>query len=145
MVGDAVAVAVGVGVSVDVGRGVAVLLGVGVAEGLAVGLGVGELVAVVEVGVAVGTTSTRALESAAQQHHQQWELAPFHGPTDLFILPGYEYKLIDGLITNFHLPKSTLLALLSAFTGMELMRKAYTHAVEQRYRFYSYGDAMIIL
>ena len=95
--------------------------------------------------IAVGTTSTRALESAARCHDNRWSLAPFCGSTDLFILPGYDFKLIDGLITNFHLPKSTLLALVGAFTGMDLMRRTYAHAVRQRYRFYSYGDAMLIM
>ncbi len=95
--------------------------------------------------IAVGTTSTRALESAAQKQDGQWQLVPVNQPTNLFIMPGYQFKLIDGLITNFHLPKSTLLALVGAFMGMDLMHKAYDHAVEEKYRFYSYGDAMMIL
>ena len=96
--------------------------------------------------VAVGTTSLRALESAAR--HQN--IAP-GGPlytdsreTDLFIRPGYEFKVVDRLITNFHLPKSTLLMLVSAFAGYETMRAAYRHAIEERYRFFSYGDAMLL-
>ena len=96
--------------------------------------------------VAVGTTSLRALESAAR--HQK--IAPgglLHADsreTDLFIRPGYAFKVVDRLITNFHLPKSTLLMLVSAFAGYETMRAAYRHAIEQRYRFFSYGDAMLL-
>ncbi len=96
--------------------------------------------------VAVGTTSLRALESAAR--HQN--IAPgglLHADsreTDLFIRPGYAFKVVDRLITNFHLPKSTLLMLVSAFAGYETMRSAYRHAIEQRYRFFSYGDAMLL-
>lgn len=90
--------------------------------------------------VAVGTTSVRALESAAQSG----ELKSFDGDSKLFIYPGYEFKVIDALITNFHLPKSTLLMLVSAFAGYETTMSAYRHAVEQQYRFYSYGDAMFI-
>jgi S-adenosylmethionine:tRNA ribosyltransferase-isomerase len=67
------------------------------------------------------------------------------GHTNLFIYPGFRYKIVQGLITNFHLPKSSLLMLVSAFGGYELVRKAYEHAVRQKYRFYSYGDAMLIL
>ena len=96
--------------------------------------------------VAVGTTSLRALESAAK--HQA--IAP-NGllqadsrETDLFIRPGYTFKVVDQLITNFHLPKSTLLMLVSAFAGYETMRSAYQHAIEARYRFFSYGDAMLL-
>jgi S-adenosylmethionine:tRNA ribosyltransferase-isomerase len=91
--------------------------------------------------VAVGTTSTRLLESA-------WDgqvLAPFSGETDRFIYPGYAFKAIDGLITNFHLPRSTLLMLVSAFAGRENVLRAYQEAISARYRFYSFGDAMLIL
>ena len=89
---------------------------------------------------AVGTTSLRALESAARSG----QLKAGQGETDLFITPGYKFHVVERLITNFHLPRSTLLMLVSAFGGMELMLAAYRHAVEQRYRFFSYGDAMLI-
>ncbi len=89
---------------------------------------------------AVGTTSLRALESAARAG----ELAPGGGQTDLFITPGYRFRVVDRLITNFHLPRSTLLMLVSAFGGTDLLRRAYAHAVDSRYRFFSYGDAMLI-
>jgi len=91
--------------------------------------------------VAVGTTVVRALESALRDGDVQ----PFAGETQIFIFPGYRITSIDALITNFHLPESTLLMLVSAFAGRELMLQAYRHAVEQRYRFFSYGDAMLIL
>ena len=89
---------------------------------------------------AIGTTSLRALESAAAQDALQ------AGPaqTDLFITPGYRFKVVDRLLTNFHLPRSTLLMLISAFAGMDAVRRAYAHAIGQRYRFFSYGDAMLI-
>ena len=90
--------------------------------------------------IAVGTTSLRALEGAAGEG----TLEPGCGETELFILPGYRFHVADALITNFHLPKSTLLMLVSAFAGMEPIRRAYAHAVAQRYRFFSYGDAMFI-
>jgi S-adenosylmethionine:tRNA ribosyltransferase-isomerase len=90
---------------------------------------------------AVGTTVVRALESATVEG----ELHPFAGETQIFIFPGYRITSIDGLITNFHLPQSTLLMLVSALAGREFMLDAYRHAVEQRYRFFSYGDAMLIL
>jgi len=91
--------------------------------------------------IAVGTTSLRALESAADA---DGALAPGSGDTDIFITPGYRFRLIDALITNFHLPKSTLLMLVSALAGVEAIRAAYRHAVDQRYRFFSYGDAMLL-
>lgn len=91
--------------------------------------------------VAVGTTVTRTLESAAQDG----KLTSFKGWTDIFIYPGYEFKVIDSLITNFHLPKSTLLMLVSALAGREFILKAYRKAVEEEYRFFSLGDAMFIL
>ena len=90
--------------------------------------------------IAVGTTSLRALEAAAQEG----EIIAGPGETGLFILPGFRFRTADALITNFHLPKSTLLMLVSAFGGMENMRQAYRHAVAERYRFFSYGDAMFI-
>lgn len=92
--------------------------------------------------VAVGTTATRALESAARP---DGIVEPGEGETVLFITPGYRFKVIDGLITNFHLPKSTLLVLVSAFAGCEPIRSVYEEAVRERYRFYSYGDAMLIM
>ncbi|KAB7628384.1 tRNA preQ1(34) S-adenosylmethionine ribosyltransferase-isomerase QueA [Alkalilimnicola sp. S0819] len=90
--------------------------------------------------VAVGTTVVRALESAAADG----ELAPFQGDTEIFIYPGYRYRVVDALITNFHLPESTLIMLVSAFAGHEHTLNAYRHAVAERYRFFSYGDAMFI-
>lgn len=90
--------------------------------------------------VAVGTTVVRALESALRDG----ELQPFTGETQIFIFPGYKIRTVDGLITNFHLPESTLLMLVSAYAGRDRMLAAYQHAVEQRYRFFSYGDAMLI-
>jgi S-adenosylmethionine:tRNA ribosyltransferase-isomerase len=90
--------------------------------------------------VAVGTTAMRALESAARAG----ELASGSGDTDIFITPGYRFKVVDRLLTNFHLPRTTLLMLVSAFAGREHVLSAYRHAVEQRYRFFSYGDAMLI-
>lgn len=91
--------------------------------------------------VAVGTTSVRALESAAQQTGQ---IAPFFADTRIFIYPGYQFNVIDVLITNFHLPESTLIMLVSAFAGYEHVMQAYHFAVEQQFRFFSYGDAMFI-
>ena len=91
--------------------------------------------------IAVGTTTTRTLESAA---NEDGTVHAGHHRTNLFIYPGYRFKVIDGLITNFHLPRSTLLLLVSAFAGRELILTAYAEAVKQRYRFYSYGDAMLI-
>ncbi len=90
--------------------------------------------------IAVGTTSLRALESAAAAD----ELHAGSAETRLFIVPGYRFRVVDRLITNFHLPRSTLLMLVSAFAGMDNIRRAYRHAVESRYRFFSYGDAMLI-
>lgn len=89
---------------------------------------------------AVGTTTLRTLESAARAE----KLYAHHGETDIFITPGFEFKLVDRLITNFHLPKSTLMMLVSAFGGYDLMRQAYQHAIDASYRFFSYGDAMLI-
>jgi S-adenosylmethionine:tRNA ribosyltransferase-isomerase len=92
--------------------------------------------------IAVGTTTLRGLESAAQSESGQVELRPFHGDTELFILPGYKFKLVDALLTNFHLPESSLLMLVCAFTGTVAALDAYAYAVAGKYRFYSYGDAM---
>ncbi|WP_394728252.1 tRNA preQ1(34) S-adenosylmethionine ribosyltransferase-isomerase QueA [Altererythrobacter sp. GH1-8] len=92
--------------------------------------------------IAVGTTSLRLLESAARDDRT---IAPFEGDTDIFITPGYRFKGVDGLMTNFHLPKSTLMMLVSALMGRERMMAAYTHAIEQKYRFYSYGDSSLLL
>ncbi|HDZ77652.1 MAG TPA: tRNA preQ1(34) S-adenosylmethionine ribosyltransferase-isomerase QueA [Candidatus Omnitrophica bacterium] len=90
---------------------------------------------------AVGTTTCRSLEALASQKIQ----SSFSGWTDLFILPGYKFKAVDSLLTNFHLPKTTLFMLVSAFAGDELIKQAYKEAIDQKYRFYSYGDAMLIL
>jgi len=90
--------------------------------------------------LAAGTTTLRALESAAAGG----ELKGGRGETRLFILPGYRFRVVERLLTNFHLPRSTLLMLVSAFGGMDNIRRAYRHAIESRYRFYSYGDAMLI-
>jgi S-adenosylmethionine:tRNA ribosyltransferase-isomerase len=90
--------------------------------------------------IAVGTTSLRALEAAAQHG----ELHAGAAETDIFITPGYRFRVVDRLITNFHLPKSTLLMLVSAFAGLDAIRGAYAHAIRKRYRFFSYGDAMLL-
>lgn len=92
--------------------------------------------------IAVGTTSVRSLESAAQA--SVGELLPFASDTDIFIYPGYEFKVVDAIVTNFHLPESTLIMLVSAFAGKEAVMNAYQEAIEQKYRFFSYGDAMFI-
>ena len=91
--------------------------------------------------IAVGTTATRVLETVGVDGR----VKPADGNTDLFITPGYSFQMVDTMITNFHLPRSTLLALVAAFAGLEETLAAYHHAIEQRYRFYSYGDAMLIL
>jgi S-adenosylmethionine:tRNA ribosyltransferase-isomerase len=93
--------------------------------------------------IAVGTTAVRALETAAQKS-KRGSIQAFEGPTDLFILPGYSFKLVDVMITNFHLPRSTLLMLVSAFSGLERILNAYDVAKKAGYRFYSFGDAMLI-
>ncbi len=90
--------------------------------------------------VAVGTTSVRSLESASASGH----LDPFEGDTDIFIYPGYEFRSVDAMITNFHLPESTLVMLVSAFAGKENIKQAYNVAIQESYRFFSYGDAMLI-
>ncbi len=91
--------------------------------------------------IAVGTTSLRLLESAARE---TGELKPFSGDTDIFITPGYRFNVVDLLMTNFHLPRSTLMMLVSAFAGLETMQAAYAHAIEKEYRFYSYGDSSLL-
>ena len=90
--------------------------------------------------VAAGTTTLRALESAARGG----ALTPFSGETDIFITPGFPFRVVDLLVTNFHLPRSTLMMLVSAFAGHEHVRALYRHAIEARYRFFSYGDAMLL-
>ncbi len=95
--------------------------------------------------IAVGTTSVRCLESAALFSNKTEALEPYTGETDIFITPGYEFKVIDALITNFHLSESTLLMLVSAFAGYENIKNAYQHAIKEKYRFFSYGDAMFLL
>lgn len=92
--------------------------------------------------IAVGTTSLRLLESAADEGGT---IRPFAGDTSIFITPGYRFKAIDGLVTNFHLPKSTLFMLVSALMGLDVMKSAYEHAIERKYRFYSYGDGSLLL
>ena len=93
--------------------------------------------------IAVGTTSVRTLESAADVGRDV--IPPYIGPTSLYILPGYEFRVVDAMITNFHLPRSTLLMLVSAFAGREKILKTYETAIREGYRFYSFGDAMLIL
>ena len=88
--------------------------------------------------IAVGTTTVRALETAARSG----KLQPYQGETDIFIYPGFKFQVVDSLITNFHLPESTLLMLVCAFAGKENIFAAYRHAISEKYRFYSYGDAM---
>jgi len=92
--------------------------------------------------VAVGTTVVRALEAAAQA---DGKIRPYRGETEMFVTPGFQFKVVDALLTNFHLPRTTLLMLVSALAGTEFLRQAYAEAVRERYRFYSYGDAMLIL
>jgi len=92
--------------------------------------------------VCVGTTSARIVESAADENGR---LRPFAGQTDIFIIPGYRFRCVDALMTNFHLPRSTLFMLVSAFSGLKTMRAAYAHAVQGGYRFYSYGDVCLLL
>lgn len=94
--------------------------------------------------IAVGTTSVRTLESAAREASSSEIVLPYQGDTDLFILPGYTFRVVDAMITNFHLPKSTLLMLVSAFAGKSLIEYAYQTAIAERYRFFSFGDAMFL-
>ena len=95
--------------------------------------------------ITVGTTSTRTLETSAQVAPTGERVTEFEGSTDLFILPGYQFKATDAMITNFHLPRSTLLMMISAFAGREEVLKLYTIAMQNNYRFYSFGDAMLLL
>jgi S-adenosylmethionine:tRNA ribosyltransferase-isomerase len=92
--------------------------------------------------IAVGTTVVRTLESVGGE---RGEIIPGEGTTDLYITPGFRFNVVSGMITNFHLPRSSLLFLVSALAGRDLIKKAYQHAIEEKYRFYSYGDAMLIL
>ena len=94
--------------------------------------------------IAVGTTSVRTLESATRNTQQASSITAFSGPTSIFILPGYQFKVVDAMITNFHLPKSTLIMLVSAFAGREKILQTYETAIKEGYRFYSFGDAMLI-
>jgi S-adenosylmethionine:tRNA ribosyltransferase-isomerase len=91
--------------------------------------------------VAVGSTSLRVLESATAE---DGTIEPFEGETSIFITPGYRFRAVDILLTNFHLPRSTLFMLVSAFSGLETMKRAYAHAIDSGYRFYSYGDACLL-
>ncbi|HXZ29466.1 MAG TPA: S-adenosylmethionine:tRNA ribosyltransferase-isomerase, partial [Terriglobales bacterium] len=93
--------------------------------------------------VAVGTTTVRTLEYAAAQS-PEGRIAPMTGASDLFIYPGFQFRVVGALLTNFHLPQSTLLMLVAAFAGRERVLAAYQHSVQERYRFYSYGDCMLI-
>ena len=95
--------------------------------------------------IAVGTTSVRTLETAAREAGNGEIVSAFSGPTDLFILPGFEFKAVDALITNFHLPQSTLVMLVSAFASRKMILETYQKAIEEEYRFFSFGDAMLIL
>ena len=90
---------------------------------------------------AVGSTALRTLESAADD---SGIIKPFAGDTSIFITPGYRFKAVDAMMTNFHLPRSTLFMLVSAFCGLEMMKRAYAHAIGEGYRFYSYGDASLL-
>ena len=94
--------------------------------------------------IAVGTTSVRSLESAALNASTTDVIKPFQADTDIFIYPGFEFRVVDAMFTNFHLPESTLIMLISAFAGRDNVLKAYAEAIEQEYRFYSYGDSMFI-
>ncbi|MCH7924757.1 MAG: tRNA preQ1(34) S-adenosylmethionine ribosyltransferase-isomerase QueA [Planctomycetes bacterium] len=94
--------------------------------------------------IAVGTTSVRVLETVARDTGEDARVEPKTGSTDLFVYPPYRFRVVDALLTNFHLPGSTLLALVMAFAGVDLVKQAYRHAVEREYRFYSYGDAMFV-
>jgi S-adenosylmethionine:tRNA ribosyltransferase-isomerase len=104
--------------------------------------------------IAVGTTAVRTLETAAQRANPDgcpddqcaWNtVSAFSGPTELYITPGYRFRAVDVLLTNFHLPRSTLIVLVSAFAGIETIRRAYRAAIDGDYRFYSFGDAMLVL
>ena len=92
--------------------------------------------------VAVGTTTTRTLEAVARAN--DGEVVAGDGETDVFIYPGFPFRIVSGLLTNFHVPRSSLLMLVSAFAGYDTVRAAYAHAIHERYRFFSYGDAMLL-
>jgi len=92
--------------------------------------------------IPVGTTALRLIESAADNHGR---MHPWRGPTDIFIYPGYRFRVTDGLMTNFHLPRSTLFMLVSALMGTDRMKAVYAHAIDRGYRFYSYGDSSLLL
>jgi S-adenosylmethionine:tRNA ribosyltransferase-isomerase len=94
--------------------------------------------------IAVGTTVVRSLETAAGAAPDASIIAPYRGNTRIFIKPGYVFRAVDAMVTNFHLPESTLLMLCAAFVGREALLAAYAHAVRERYRFFSYGDAMFL-
>ena len=98
--------------------------------------------------IAIGTTAVRSLESAAAQQRDSAAgdilIESFYGDTDIFLYPGCDFKVVDAMVTNFHLPESTLIMLASAFAGIETIRRAYKAAIENRYRFFSYGDAMFL-
>jgi S-adenosylmethionine:tRNA ribosyltransferase-isomerase len=95
--------------------------------------------------IAVGTTSVRTLETAARAAGKRQIVVPFEGPTNLFILPGYSFQVVDAMVTNFHLPRSTLVMLVSAFANHNQILNAYETAKQEGYRFYSFGDAMLII
>jgi len=94
--------------------------------------------------ICVGTTTVRLVESVAQAGSSV-HIQPFEGWVNLFILPGYRFRIVNGLVTNFHLPRSTLLMLVTAFAGKDFINQAYQEAIARKYRFYSFGDAMLIL
>ncbi len=94
--------------------------------------------------IAVGTTAMRSLESAATFGSRKDKIEEYHADTDIFIYPGYQFKVVDAMVTNFHLPESTLIMLISAFAGLDNVKHAYQHAIKNKYRFFSYGDAMFI-
>ena len=94
---------------------------------------------------AVGTTTVRVLETQAEKCGGAWEVRSGSGWTDIFIYPGYEFRMVDALVTNFHLPKSSLIMLVAAFAGLDTVKRAYAHATANRYRFFSFGDAMLLL
>jgi S-adenosylmethionine:tRNA ribosyltransferase-isomerase len=95
--------------------------------------------------VAVGTTCVRTLETAAQSAGAGQVVGAYEGPTAVYILPGYNFQAVDGMVTNFHLPRSTLLMMVSAFASREMILQAYETAIQSGYRFYSFGDAMLML
>jgi S-adenosylmethionine:tRNA ribosyltransferase-isomerase len=94
--------------------------------------------------VCVGTTAVRVIESRAKRTDNGWRVEPGTGETELYIYPGYEWRAVGAILTNFHLPKSTLLMLVSSFASLDRIREAYRHAIDEHYRFYSFGDAMLL-